>query len=753
LLSSITKFPQNCAAGAHTLQFSSRSGTGDIANAGVYIVVSAGLSSEEGALFNDIVTNIVDANKVDDVYYNVPLTRTSGSGSGAEVTVIVSGHKVTSVIVTKPGQGYASGNGLKISGSFLGKIHHGAVPSDVTFTLSTSAIRNQVSSITVSTPGTGNFVKGDELTIAELALRNAGFNNCVGDLTIKLAYDDLDVMCSAFVHYGYPSKPLGVIPKGIPSYVSAASVTLQRKDSIAIDWQSPVTSPRGANGSPLKSYAVNVATPVKEVQSVTFTDPSGQFLGQYQIGFEINSIQYRSRCIAFTSNIADMERHLEMRLEEIPQIYDLSVTFNSASSTSTSKTYIVTFDSFDYHTTSDIPLLKYFSSSTSCGVAPPASAVAIAVVAENRVPGIPEILSVHTTDSSPNLVMGHFEVRYGFKGDFTKIASDISGDPISINIEAGSRRLVAAQSMNHLLAPGVTIRVGDQDLRVDSVSPTGLVVYFTPYHIHGIIGGHIYVEDTLIGSATLNSLFTILTTTIDMRSELSSVDAFLMRDQDSVQIYQSSASIASSQITLISPTTLTSSFNAYKVAIYRMNNKILRADASATEFDAAMESMSALGSVDVTRFGPTNVDGYTWSITYTSVFGQPNCSPLTSCAVTTGSSKVGIDVSGITNTNANTDMNGKYFSDEYINGRRAYEGPYVSGVKKPYLLAYDAVTSKWVFYFKPTMKVIFATQTTTQKIKAEQISWASSAEALTQIAVLTSTTAILNSGSISQDYT
>jgi hypothetical protein len=102
--------------------------------------------------------------------------------------------------------------------------------------------------------------------------------------------------------------------------VTSAKVVQSTSTSFAVDWVSPDIRAEGANGAPIDSYTVVVASPVKEVQDIYFTD--GAFTNQVKLGFVKGGNTFMTRCLSQTATVSEME----IKLEELPYIDDVTVT-------------------------------------------------------------------------------------------------------------------------------------------------------------------------------------------------------------------------------------------------------------------------------------------------------------------------------------------------------------------------------------------------------------------------------------------
>jgi len=262
--------------------------------------------------------------------------------------------------------------------------------------------------------------------------------------------------------------------------------------------------------------------------------------------------------------------------------------------------------------------------------------------------------------------------------------------------------------LGHLLVPGVRVRIGDEDLTIDEVD--GDKAWFTPYHTHGITAGNVFIEETLIGTGELHSNLQNVTITPQhtsadasgITSELVTTDAYMLADETVTEIFASASSV--SDTVLRTPTVCATLTGGSKVAIYKMKSRIVPVDATALEMKAAFESMDAIGTVEVERYGPRTDLGYTWSVTYTSAFGSTRtCTGLTDSdsdclkpfVATTSSLTLGGNC-------ANSAFSGEEFvADGYYNGRKKYIGPlYDTGILGPYTIQYSTTTFKFGLYLE-----------------------------------------------------
>ena len=160
-------------------------------------------------------------------------------------------------------------------------------------------------------------------------------------------------------------------------------------------------------------------------------------------------------------------------------------------------------------------------------------------------------------------------------------------------------------------------------------------------------------------------------------SELVTTDAYMLADETVTEIFASASSV--SDTTLTTPSACATLTDGSKVAIYKMKSRIVPVDATALEMKAAFESMDAIGTVEVERYGPRTDLGYTWSVTYTSAFGSTRtCTGLTDsdCFQPFGTTTSSLTLSNGGGSCADTVFDNSVFvADGYYNGRKKYIGP------------------------------------------------------------------------------
>jgi hypothetical protein len=507
-----------------------------------------------------------------------------------------------------------------------------------------------------------------------------------------------DRLCSPYSYEGYPSVPVSAVSIATPPPVGSAIVTLLNRTAVGVDWYNPQVLSEGTNGAPISAYTVTAATPVQELQQIRFSDMTSLFSSRVMLRYG----SAVTRCIALSTSALD----LEIKLEELMGLSALSVVYDTTTSSVIERVFSVAFDA----SMGNVPAISY--GGPCDGASFSVSPVAVNTLTEGQVAFVPEIFQIVTQNStSAPLSDGFFEIRYGFKGNFQKMAATAdSSVSVSAVISAGSRTLVLSSSLNHLIAPGAVIRMGDQEVTVQDISTSGLAVTFTPYHVKGSNGAplNVFVSETLLASATITSTKTFTMTT-DISSEVSKGDHILITrgNQGTDEVSSSVTAVVS----LIRPTLLTivDSVNfvgtASKVLVYRQKNRIVPYDSAADEMKNAVQSLSAVGTVDVTRFGPTQANGFSWSISFTSVFGTTQgCSG--SCMKVFQTSSAAITLT------TGADYGGDYVSDSFSAGRRVY-----SKLNSPYFIIYSDVAGSWELRARGVSSTVSTCQTMSTSLR------------------------------------
>ena len=468
-----------------------------------------------------------------------------------------------------------------------------------------------------------------------------------------------DRVCSPYSYVGFPGMPVSAFPAAVPDAVNAATVTPLNSTAAAVSWDGSnlAVLPQGANGQPVEAFTVTLASPVAEVQAVTFADTAGLFNASVKLAF--NNVN--TRCVS----LAAAALELEVKLQELPGLSKLSVTLDPSGTTATQRVYRVTFDA-------SYGLVAPLAYAGACGASaalPPTQTVRVATLVPGVAANTPAVVSFATSGASATQPAGgSFELRYDFRGTFQKMApTSTNVAVVKANVTAGTRQAYLSASAAHLLAPSAVVRIGDQEVTVEAVSANGRTVTFTPYHVRGAVNRNVFVMETLLAAATPKSVSTFAMA-VDVTMELAPGDLVrLVRGNANQPGVVASATakvqaVSATQVVLATSVNLAGS--ATTVLVYKQKSKLVPVDAAPDEMAAAVQALSAAGTAEVTRFGPTSSNGYTWSVTFTSQNGPLLASSLSAYATPTAAIALSGTASGV--------CDGDYASDAYAGGRRAY---------------------------------------------------------------------------------
>jgi hypothetical protein len=358
---------------------------------------------------------------------------------------------------------------------------------------------------------------------------------------------------------------------------------------------------------------------------------------------------------------------LQLKLEELNDVDTVSVSFDESSSSSSLRVFRVTFlDSVQPSSLLELGEIQFCQYDTTLEVIS-------STVTEGFSDFVPEIEIVKTSASSA--LGGFFELRYGYKGDFTKAAPNhILDNVITVTAVSGAHTFYSSNDLLHIVGRGTRVRINDEEVTVVDIIDNRTASFF-PYLTHSAESSTLFVEDTLLGVVNVISNDTVMTS-MDYSNELRTGDQVLLTVFDA-----STFSVISNVLEVAHINEFTISFTkdlnlgeisyGYDLLLYRQQARVVAFDTSSTSFATALSSLATVGTVDVTRYGPDYHGGMIWKITFTSVTSPTYCDN-NSCvkSYAYSSSSVDLSVSGL--TSEFDYLAGTYVSDSFINGRRSY---------------------------------------------------------------------------------
>jgi len=432
------------------------------------------------------------------------------------------------------------------------------------------------------------------------------YRNCLSSGT--------DSICSDFGYIGYPSAPASSVASQVPNAPGLGFVSVLDNSSVIVDWNRPLLRSEGLNGSPLTEYHLSVSAPRGVIYSLTISDSTKSFSGNMVLT-EGSSF---TRCIPLSSSSYE----LELYLQEL-YAYD-GIKVSSVELTDVSRKFLVTFPSIY----GNLPTLQKTNVSCSDEFYSLVSLVKVQSGSQKYVSDVVKIVT-----SSTSSVSGYYDLRYGFKGNFEKVVGNIGlTDVITGTISQGARAMVTSDDSSHLIAPGVTFRIGDEELCVETIS--GVDITFSPYKTISVSSENIFVQETLLGIGQYDSLVpNQISTFQDLSAEVITGDLLML-----VESIDGSCSVGAKYVVEVASITSSSiSFNSFStsasnIIIYRQKNAMVPHDIQQKELRSALQAHPEIGLVDVTRTGPTQFNGYTWSVTFSSTMESTfECPSGSSC--------------------------------------------------------------------------------------------------------------------------
>ena len=278
---------------------------------------------------------------------------------------------------------------------------------------------------------------------------------------------------------------------------------------------------------------------------------------------------------------------------------------------------------------------------------------------------LPAILGLSITGDAA--VSGHIRLSVGFQGDYNKIVSSANGLPASFEIVAGSRIVdTGGENLQTILHPRELLLIRDELVEIESVSDDHLVL--TEYHVKGTSGPRpAYRLDNYVGSTTLLQGHTTFTESngLNLENEVQPGDLLQVTRDDGQPVYLTVQDVSGSLVTY-SPGYTGQTISA--TPIFAKKDIVVSAEASAGTMKEMLESLPGIESVQVTREGPNESEGFTWNLVFAMNADGPFCAAPSWCLTASTSSAQYVIVSGL-----GAGYDGKYVRTSYSAGRPKYE--------------------------------------------------------------------------------
>lgn len=469
------------------------------------------------------------------------------------------------------------------------------------------------------------------------------FGYLVTDLTAGVSYRTRvaaanTVAKSPWSYMGYPRRPTSFVSTSVPNIphnVTVASGTQAgvMHVSLGLPFGSNVN---GVEGLPLQSFHVEMARRVNEVQVVsvvfapdaTGVEPAYPTQGSYAVSVG-NATTW---CLDWNTTAQE----LELALDSLATVDGVSVQALQPGVNSTSNGTTSSFSTRLLQVSFTGPLLSNgdqnvmgFSMCTSLDAG---AYLDIYTVTDGVAGLVSPVIAVSTTSENETAVSGSYLVSFGYRAELDLRLGEGNFTSEHVTVEAGSTRMRSSSDLNHYINEGDLVSVGGVELVVageftceDEVAFDNIVERYpcsfkveTP-HPYGVDEVPIYGASNSLGSVHVERGSSEVLTDWDLTRLCVPGDAIIVRDTLSGEYYQSTlAALTATGIVLEDGYEGPSSVRA---AAFFRPFAVVPSDASAEELRNAIESLSSVGSVEVTRQGPDELDAFAWSVTLTSFYG------------------------------------------------------------------------------------------------------------------------------------
>jgi len=434
------------------------------------------------------------------------------------------------------------------------------------------------------------------------------------------------------------------VPAGFPGVPTAATLSPETETSLLVQYAPPYNVKReGSNGKKVTGYVVELANRVYEEQTITVKATGGPITqGQFQMRLTNDGVTATTIALDWNSAAAAVE----LALEELQNVDGVSVLRSALGVASAPNGYVytVTFDGAVL-CNGNIQELVVFEACSDCKAFLPSSngESVVSDTATNGVAGfVPEVVTVTTLTPES----GTYDLSVDYNGTFTKkLCTDCATvSPHSQTVSTGATDFTA------LIRRGDKLWIEGEIFKVDDFADfTCSELPLDSYHRSGAAGVDIWVEDTFLGNVVATASSSTIDTDDDLTNDLAVGDFIRLGGEDTGLEFTVKA-ITTSSIDLGNPvdqqcgpdefaavTCDSLNYNgetSYQKTLYMRKKVAVAYDVDAYDLDAALETLPGVGTVDVSRTGPDDNDGFVWTITFTSLNGPFKCPDYLSTATT-----------------------------------------------------------------------------------------------------------------------
>lgn len=443
---------------------------------------------------------------------------------------------------------------------------------------------------------------------------------------------------SPWAFMGYPRRPTSFVPTAVPKIARNVTVVAgAQAGMVHVSLGVPFgTNVDGVEGLPLQGFHIEMACRVyeKQVVSVVFSPDSGGFDPAYpnQGSYALSVGNASTWCLDWNSSVEEVE----LALDSLPTVDGISVealepdvnsTGNGTTSEFSSRPLLVSFTG-PVLSNGDQDVMSF----SLCESLDAGAYLDIYTVTDGEAGVVNPVITVSTSGDNDMEVSGSYIVSFGYRANLGLRLGEENNTALYVMVEAGSTTLYSSADLAHYITAGDLISVDGVDLVVsgrfscqDTVAwdneleeyPCSLEVE-TP-HPYGATNVAVYGASNSLGSLHVASGSSDVLTDWDLTSFLVPGDSIVIRDPESGE-YLHSTIASVSNISLQLEDGYEGSSTVRAAAFFRPY-AVVPFDASAEELRDALESLSSIGSAEVTRQGPDDLSGFTWSVTLTSFYG------------------------------------------------------------------------------------------------------------------------------------
>jgi hypothetical protein len=437
--------------------------------------------------------------------------------------------------------------------------------------------------------------------------------------------------------------------------------------------------PEGSNGSPVLGYQIDLATALYSQQRLTIIPPrSGFIFGEYKLslGYE------RTRCISVSAPAFDVE----VFVEELAQVDKAIVSLVDESLSNTSLIYDIklTFK----EPSGDRHLMLLFNESDCLAIDPPPKLAGIETLIRGSTSFRPHI--VHISSSADDVIKGSMQLSFTFEGDFSNVLI-VRNQVVQVKVDAGSREVnTMGFNLTGFLAVGEKIKILEEVLEISTIGEDKITLKY--YHIRGTGEDpqNVYVMDNRIGVGWLEkgSDKISVQSEMDLRALVEVDDYIMFRDAQGnenifqIRYFQDDMKEIHLRSNYYGDVCLTALFVRKRV--------LVQLDSTSHEMKKTIESLPGVGTVDVTRFGPSSSNGYTWMITFSSYNSHFLCPSMCLNVNTTTSKAIILEKIGV------------FVTTGTRNGQ-----PYFESIDSMAEISFDIITRQWALALQCNSSVIY----------------------------------------------